>query len=436
MSIPEVATIMQALLGPKANELALKTGFVQRASKVDGAVFARTLVLGWMGNPRASLQDLTQTAEATGVKVTPQGLDERFGRKAADFLKALLEEVVAQLVSAEPVVHPLLGRFAGVYVLDSTVIPLPVSLEEVWMGCGGTNGSTAALKLQVRLDMSTGALEGPYLAPGREHDRHSPAQKAPLPRGGLRIADLGFYDLQTLATYDAQGVYFLTRILINTLIYDDNGERMELEQFLAGIHGDEVEVQVRLGRTARLPVRLVARRVPMEVLGKRLSRLKDNARKKCQPLSQRTISVAGWNVYVTNVPAEKLSASEGHALMRIRWQIELLFKLWKDEGRLDESRSRNPWRVLCEIYAKLISLIMQHWILLTCCWRILDRSLTKAARTLRRFAIAIASKFHSLSDICEILQLLDRILPAGCHLNRRAQPNSYQLLLPEGCEEA
>ncbi len=436
MSIPEIATNMQALLGPKANELALKTGFVQRASKVDGAVFARTLVLGWMGNPRASLQDLTQTAAATGVKVTPQGLDERFGPAAADFLKALLEEVVGQLVSMEPVVHPLLGRFAGVYVLDSTVIPLPVSLEGVWMGCGGTNGSTAALKLQVRLDMCTGALEGPYLAPGREHDRHSPAQKAPLPRGGLRIADLGFYDLQTLATYDAQGVYFLTRILINTLIYDDNGERMELEQFLAGIHGDEVEVQVRLGRTARLPVRLVARRVPMEVLGKRLSRMKDNARKKCQPLSQRTISVAGWNVYVTNVPAEKLSASEGHVLMRIRWQIELLFKLWKDEGRLDESRSRKPWRVLCEIYAKLISLIMQHWILLTCCWRILDRSLTKAARTLRGFGMAIASQFHSLSDICKILQLLDRILPAGCHLNRRAQPNSYQLLLPEGCEEA
>ena len=87
--------------------------------------------------------------------------------------------------------------------------------------------------------------------------------------------------------------------------------------------------------------------------------------------------------------------------------------------------------MLCEIYAKLIGLIIQHWILLTCCWRILDRSLTKAACTLRRFAMAIASKFHSLPDICEILQLLDSILPAGCRLNRRAQPNSYQLMLPD-----
>jgi hypothetical protein len=436
MSIPEVATIMQALLGPKANELALETGFVQRASKIDGSVFARTLVFGWLDKPGATLQDLKQTAAVSGVHVSPQGLDERFGPKAADFFKALLEETVGHVVRAEPVVHPLFGRFAGVYVQDSTVIPLPDSLAGVWLGCGGTNGPTAALKLHVKLDMSTGALEGPYLAPGREHDRHSPAQKAPLPRGALRIADLGFYDLQTLAMYDAQGVYFLTRILNNTLIYDDNGRRMELEQFLTGIHGDEVDVPVRLGTTVRLPVRLVARRVPMEVSRKRLAQLKDKARKKCQPLTERTVFLAGWNVYATNVPAAKLSASEGHALMRIRWQIELLFKLWKDEGRLDESRSRNPWRVLCEIYAKLISLVIQHWILLNCCWRILDRSLTKAARTMRRFALDIARHFPSLSRICETLQLLDSILPAGCHLTRRGQPNSCQLLLPEGIQDA
>lgn len=434
MSIPEIATIVQDLLGPKALELARKTGFVRRASKVDGSVFARTLVFGWLENPNASLQDLTQTAETAGVKVTPQGLDERFGPKTADFLRALLEETISHVVRADPVAHPLLGRFAGVYVQDSTIIPLPNSLEGVWLGCGGTNGTTAALKLHVRLDMNTGGLEGPFLAPGRQHDRHSPAQKAPLPRGALRIADLGFYDLKTLATYDAQGVYFLTRILTNTLIYDDNGGCMELERFLTGIHADAVDVPVRLGRTVRLPVRLVARRVPMEVREQRLSKLKDKARRKCQPLSRRTISLASWNVYATNVPVAKLSASEGHTLMHIRWQIELLFKLWKDEGRLDESRSHNPWRVLSEIYAKLISLIIQHWILLTCCWHILDRSLTKAARVLRRFALAIARNLCSLSDICEILQLLARILPAGCHLARRAQPNSYQMLLAESQE--
>ena len=430
MSIPELAIFVQSLLGPRAGELAIATGFVQRASKVDGGVFARTLVFGWLSKPGASLQDLAQTAAATGVAVTPQGLDERFGPVAAKFLQAVLEEAVAHAVRAQPVVHPLLGRFAGVFVQDSTIIPLPDSLEGVWMGCGNASGPTAALKLHVQLDLNTGALNGPHLAPGREHDRHSPAQKAALPRGALRIADLGFYDLRTLADYDAQGVYFLTRVLNNALVYDEKGGRIELEQLLARCPTDEIDVPMKLGNTVRVPVRIVARRVPPEVRRQRLQRLKDTARKKQQPMSPRTKFMAGWNIYATNVPAEMLSANEGHALMRIRWQIELLFKLWKNEGRLDESRSRNRWRVLCEIYAKLIGLLIQHWILLTCCWRIPDRSLTKAASTLRPFAATIVSRFHSLPDICDILQLLNRILPDGCRLNRRAQPNSYQLLLP------
>ncbi|MBI1929081.1 hypothetical protein HYR99_33150 [Candidatus Poribacteria bacterium] len=32
-------------------------------------------------------------------------------------------------------------------------------------------------------------------------------------------------------------------------------------------------------------------------------------------------------------------------LARVRWQIELLFKLWKNQGYLDEWRSQKPWRI-------------------------------------------------------------------------------------------
>ena len=30
----------------------------------------------------------------------------------------------------------------------------------------------------------------------------------------------------------------------------------------------------------------------------------------------------------------------------------------------DEWRTNNPWRVLCELYAKLIGLLLQHWLIL------------------------------------------------------------------------
>jgi len=47
-------------------------------------------------------------------------------------------------------------------------------------------------------------------------------------------------------------------------------------------------------------------------------------------------------------------------LLKIRWQIELLFKLWKSHGRVDEWRTKKPARIVCEIYAKLIGLVVQH----------------------------------------------------------------------------
>ena len=68
-----------------------------------------------------------------------------------------------------------------------------------------------------------------------------------------------------------------------------------------------------------------------------------------------------------------LSLEEALVLARCRWQLELLWKLWKSYGRIDESRSQNPWRVLCEIYAKLLGMLVQHWTLLASCWSQPDR---------------------------------------------------------------
>ena len=50
-------------------------------------------------------------------------------------------------------------------------------------------------------------------------------------------------------------------------------------------------------------------------------------------MSARRLAGADWNVYVTNIPVEHLSVLEAVVLAGVRWQIELLFKLWKSHGR-------------------------------------------------------------------------------------------------------
>ncbi len=57
-SLAQVATAMQHVLTEVADEAARQTGFVQRQSKLTGALFAQTTVLGWLAQPQASLAEL------------------------------------------------------------------------------------------------------------------------------------------------------------------------------------------------------------------------------------------------------------------------------------------------------------------------------------------------------------------------------------------
>ena len=91
-----------------------------------------------------------------------------------------------------------------------------------------------------------------------------------------------------------------------------------------------------------------------------------------------------------NVPEELLSAQEVGVLARVRWQVEIVFRVWKSCFRIDECRSRNVWRVLCELYAKLMGVVVWHWLVLV--WRggVWERSLYKAARAFQWIAIVLA----------------------------------------------
>ena len=430
-TIPRIVEAMQTVLTTKADNAARETGFVQRESKVGGASFAQTLVLGWLQNPEATLEELTQTSAAIGVTITPQGLDQRFNESAAQCLQKVLEEAVNEVIAADPVAIPILQRFTETYLDDSTTVTLPQELADVWSGSGYADpDSCAGLKLQVRLDYTQGTLYGPFLQDGRSHDRKSVLQKMPVAAHSLRIADLGYWSLDALKEHGSQGGYWLFRAHVQTKLYTQDGQIWSLVELLQSIPDAEIDIPVQLGVKHRIPARLLAIRLPQEVAEKRRRSLRKEARHKGQIVSKDRLALADWNIFVTSVPVELLTVREALVLARVRWQIELLFKLWKSHGQIDEWRSRKPWRILCEVYAKLIAMIIQHWLLLLSCWRFPDRSLVKAATTIRNHAITLTCNIASTSALSQAIETIQRCLSVGCRINKRSvQPHTYQLLL-------
>jgi hypothetical protein len=413
--VTEIAEAMQAVFGKRAEELARLTGFVKRHRKIGGSQFVQALVFGWLAEGEARLETLSQAAANVAVNISRQGLHQRFTPEAARFLEAVLYESIAQVVAAQRVETELLGRFAGVYVLDSTVLVLPDALASIWQGCQGS-----ALKVSVCWELLSGQLVGVQLHPGIEHDQHSLLQALPLPAQAIRLADLGYFKLEVLQQYHQQQVVWVTRYKVGTGLLDSWGRRLDLLAVLRQATTPILELSVRLGARHQIPCRLVAQRIPPQKLQQRQQQLCRRQSRKQTPASALKWALLEWSIYLTNASPDQLQGEEVMLMARVRWQIELLFKLWKDVIDIDDWRSDHPWRILCEVYAKLIACIVQHWLMLVGQVHDLQRSLTQAAPVIQNWAWALA---YSLSDrvlLAAFITHVGHILTTSCRINTSA----------------
>ncbi len=436
-TITQVADAMQTVLDSIPEQDARSTGFLQRKRKLTAAVFVKTLVFGFLADPHASRDELTRVAATLGLTISPQSLDERLTPGAAELLRRVLQASIQAMITADAVSLAILDRFTEVVLLDSSTISLPEGFRSQFAGCGSVNPEkgNAAFKLSLAYDLRTGRLRGPSLEAGRVNDKKT-ALACELPAAGaLRIADLGYFKIAMLRRMDQAGVYYLSRYQAGTALVDASGRKWSrLSQWLHD-RGPRVDQEIRLGERDRLPCRLLAARVPEAVADRRVQRLRQEAAQDGRNLSPECVALASWTVFVTDVPSGRLNVEEALALGRARWQIELLFKLWKSHGRIDEWQSAKPAAILCEVYAKLIAMVVQHWMVLVSSWEHVDRSLVKVCQTIRKYAWSLAAAVGTRPEVRRIIEVLRTILEKGCRMNKRKKhPNTFQRLLNLGVE--
>lgn len=350
----QIKTALNKGLHEKINELARETKAIQRQSKITGASLAQGLVFGYLKNPDGSETEIAQSVSSAGESVTTQAVSARMNKKeTSEFLKKVFERMCRQVVVKDSETKTLIAKFSELNVCDSTTIDLPAALKEIWHGCGNNNeGGKAAVKVQTRWDLRSGCLNWVSLHDGKEQDRSAPMQKDEIKPNSLRLADLGYFDLNLFGRISQEKGYWLTRYLSKVKLYKEDGTELELVKYLTEhcTAQNDIDMPVFIGQTARVAGRLVARRCPESVAAERKRKLKQKAKKKGQTVSQLTLALAGWSILLTNLPASAFSIEQVMILVRMRWQIELLFKLWKTHGKLDQSRSQKPYFVLCGFY--------------------------------------------------------------------------------------
>jgi hypothetical protein len=422
---------LQHFLEQQAEKAGRLSGFVQRKSKMTGACFAQVLIIGWMWKPEATLNELAQTSEDLGVTISAPGLHQRINDRAVTFLRALFAAAIAWFRSTQPLPGQVLNQFSAIHILDSTTITLPAALRK-WFASSGTPGAEAGLKVQLSFDYLRGQMNAVEVTEAKQPDQNC-SLDLHAARNSLHLFDLGYFAFPRFTALVQRGAFFICRFKPETRFYasETAEEPMAWAAFLAQTTEDRVEVYWFMGRKLRLPVRVLFERLPQTMAEERRRKAKAKARNKGRTYSKRFLALLDWSFLITNVPGHRLSFDQVFALYRVRWHIELLFKLWKSQAKLAVVGQMRLERILCQLYARLIAMVLFQWLVAPL--RVVDdieMSLPKAFQVLQRHALrlvdSIAQGWHTTHHV---LAALEKAFSRFARKDKRKQlPSTYQRL--------
>ena len=429
--VAKVGAALQLLFGEIVDHAHAAAPVVLRRRQFTPGSLARTFVLGFLENPRASDEELAQVAARCGASVTPQAVEQRHTKRLVQFLEELFRRAIKVVVESEQSLAPLLERFSAVTLLDSSVITLPNGQKERFPGCGGSyDSSQAAVKLQTEQDLCKGGITHIEIESGKSPDGATCRQQAEHPKGSLRITDLGYFNVSVFTDFLKQSVYILSRWQFGTGVLLPNGQEINLLKWLSEQPPGIIEQPILLGKKERLACRLIAWRVPEEQAARRRHKLRQETRRKRgqEPCAER-LAMCDWTVLVTTIPESLLNGREAIVLYRARWQIELLFKRWKSQGLVADLSGTTEVRQMVRLWSRLIAALVQHWLVVGCTWNDPCRSLSKACEAVRKFIAAIVNHLDYHDRLEEVLGQFRAVVAKTCRRNKkRGKPGTLDLL--------
>lgn len=168
--------------------------------------------------------------------------------------------------------------------------------------------------------------------------------------GALYISDLGYFVLHHFQTLAEHKAYFLSRLDTHTGLFESVTQpAIDLLAWLKAHAAVHFEQDFLVGATAPLPCLVLAVRVPQEVADRRRHKARQTAQRKGRTPSQRHFELMSWSVFLTNVPALRLTLPQALSLYPVRWPIGLIFKRWKSHCALDRIAGLRRTRILAEL---------------------------------------------------------------------------------------
>jgi len=432
IAVPQA--LLQGIFGDSVKNIARDCGFVRRVRKFDPALFAQLMCLSLVGSVTVSLAKL-----AIDLRISSSALCQRFSQAVTvTFFWKLLRHVLVELDRAANLPRlniPIFSHFNGVYLVDATSLKLPECLAKRFPGCGGGAGkhdtrARAGVKILLRYRLDCPGDVTVRLRGSSTPDKKMLASMPPLERGSLLIADMGFFDGERFEQSTRAGCFWLTRLPAQLSLQVDGGRWEQLVDLLDGLKSRDVvqyEAEATISRQSPFRGRVLFERCPPAIAAERRRKLLLGYKGKAP--GRRKLTMCDWWAMSTNAPTEKMDAKQAANLYRSRWQIELVFKRWKSLGRLQIDSKHSENRAVCELYAKLIGVLVVDWLATIRGGSLSGRSVWLAWDLIRSLMPSILNALRGQMSWEVVLTELDRLLNARPKQARRKQkPSTRQTL--------
>lgn len=340
--------------------------FQRSTSRIRGEEFILSMIIASIdpkATPLSGVQDIMRKIQPE-AKMTVSALRQRINSpKASEFCKEVYYHVLEHHLkplseSLNSISHcnkALLEPFEQILIHDSMSCTLSEQCEEGYKGSGGSASKSLIKvdaiinikKFQIVETICTDVTE-PDMSLSKKIIKHCKA-------GTLVIQDLGYYHLETFESINALKAFYLSRLHGRTLVFlnPNDSEPIQLGKYLHELSskGKDLDIDVYISEK-KIKTRLVAYLVPDDVYDKRVY----NQRKKNKRTpSKEWLARQQFSIFITNVPREIWSWKVVGTVYKIRWQIELIFKVWKSQLNIHYLKGTCKDRIDCLIYCRLIA---------------------------------------------------------------------------------
>lgn len=370
---------------------------------MSGSIFLDLIIFNSEQLKSQSLNDLTVTLKTKyKINMTKQSLNERFNEYAVTLVKMTLEKMINSQIDRTKLFD--IEGINRILLKDSVCFQLDESFAEKYPGSGGS-ASKAAVRIQFEYDLLNGSINDLSLNPYTRQDATDSSETIDLTKeGDLILRDLAYMSIKVLK--EVRGLY-LCRLKSQLSAYELNEETGEyLLIDFKSIHNElranqmnRVEKVVYLGKE-KIKVRLFIYLLPDEEYARRIRKAsKKNASKtKSKTLSKEYKSRAALNLFITNSAESIITLDNAWKIYKLRWQVELIFKIWKSICHIDKIKKVKEERLECYIYSKLI-MIVSGW---KVAWQVaicLHEKEKKALSFYKAFKTLIREKMEDLKGL-------------------------------------